>query len=64
MEARITSEIVDKVDNRLGVITAQVTSQCVVESEATRATVENLKGVLEAIGGESFQEVFSEVRCS
>ena len=39
------------------VFTAQVTSQFVAENEAMRSTVEKLKGVLEAIDGERFQEV-------
>ena len=56
-ETRITDTIVNKVDDRLGVITAQFTGQFVAENEAMRATIENSKGVLEAIGGERFQEV-------
>ena len=60
-ETRITDTIVNKVDDRLRVITIQiseqVTSQLVAENAAMPLTIENLKGVLEAIGGERFQEV-------
>ena len=56
-EARVTGGIVGQVDERLGVITAQVTSQFMAENEAMRAEILNSKGVMEAIGGKCFQEV-------
>ena len=46
-EARITNGILGQVDERLGVITAQVPSQFVAENEAMRAEILILKGVME-----------------
>ena len=64
-ETRSTDTIVDKFDDRLGVImtqiSEQVTSQFAAKNEAMRATAENLKGVLEAICGKRFQEVSEKV---
>ena len=56
-DARLVSTLGQRIFDRIGMVTAQVTAQFVVENSETRSTVANLKGVLGAIGGERFQVV-------
>ena len=60
-EERIVSELTPRVDERIGIVTSRVTELFVAENAEIKLTVQNLEGVLEAIGGERFQQVAAKI---
>ena len=54
-EERIFSELTSRVYERIGIVTSRVTEVFIAEKAEMTFAVQNLEGVLEAIGGERFQ---------